>query len=156
VRNVAIFYFSGTGNTRYCAIKMGTLLAGRGILARVVSIESLPDDVLETCLREVDLPVFAYPIYGSDIPDPMKAFFRRLPNRALHNDTPPKMAAVFCTQWLFSGDGAALADEELLPCGMRAAWTAHIPMPNNICISAIRIPYTNDEGRLAAVRERAS
>jgi hypothetical protein len=111
---------------------------------------------LETYLQEAELPVFAYPVYGSDIPDPMKAFFRRLPDKAKHNDEPSIMAAVFCTQWLFPGDGAALADEELLPHGMRAAWTAHIPMPNNICISAIRIPYTNDEGRLAAVRERAS
>ena len=155
IKVAALFYFSGTGNTRYCAIKAGTLLAGRGILTRVVSIESLPDESLESCLREAELLVFAYPIYGSDIPDPMKAFFRRLPDKSIGLDGSKTKAAVFCTQWLFSGDGAALADEELLPRGIRAEWTAHIPMPNNVCLSAIRIPYTNDEARLATIRERA-
>ncbi len=156
IKVAALFYFSGTGNTRYCAIKAGTLLADKGIRARVVSIESLPDDALESYLREAELLVFAYPIYGSDIPDPMKEFFRRLPNKSIGSDGSPTKAAVFCTQWLFSGDGAALADEELLPRGMRAEWTAHVPMPNNICLSAVRIPYTNDENKLAAMRKRAS
>jgi ferredoxin len=155
VKHAVVFYFSGTGNTRYCALKAGRLLADKGISTRVVSIESLSDEALEGYLREADLPVFAYPIYGSDMPDPMKAFFRCLPGRSLHADETSAKAAVFCTQWLFSGDGAALADEELLPRGMRAVWTAHIPMPNNICLSAVRIPYTNDPGRLASARERA-
>jgi hypothetical protein len=48
-----------------------------------------------------------------------------------------------------------LADEELLPKGLQAHWTAHIGMPNNICLSALRFPYTNDPRKLARVRERA-
>ncbi len=133
----------------------GRMIAERGIKARVVSIESLTDEDLAAFLTEADLPVFAYPIYGSDIPDPMKAFFRRLPVRSLNPDGSVPNAAVFCTQWLFSGDGAALADEELLPKGLQAVWTAHILMPNNICLSAVRIPYTNDPGRLLKYRTHA-
>lgn len=48
-----------------------------------------------------DICGFGYPIYGSDLPEIVKNFISGL--ETVKN----KKAFMFCTQWLWSGDGAA-------------------------------------------------
>jgi ferredoxin len=43
-----------------------------------------------------------------------------------------KIAFTFCTQWLFSGDGAAYGARQLAKKGFIVLWQAHFMMPNNI------------------------
>ncbi len=154
--SAVIFYFSGTGNTRSCAHLLGIAMAARGIRTIVCSIENTDARALAASFSPEgthvhSLPVFAYPVYGSDIPGSMKDFLREV----FPSSDTVRVAAAFCTQLAFSGDGAAICREELLPKGWQLRWTAHVFMPNNICISAIRIPYTNDPARLERTLRRA-
>ena len=55
-------YFSGTGNTKFCAEEFLRCYDGSG---RAVSIE---DNQAETLLLEEEEILLAYPVYGSDLP----------------------------------------------------------------------------------------
>ncbi len=156
MERVVVFYFSGTGNTRFCALALGDALAERSIPSRILSIENSEAMRAAQDLGSEDLPIFAYPIYGSDFPLPMRDFLRHFPSWEKQKGAALRDAAVFCTQLAFSGDGAAVADEELLPRGYKARWTAHIPMPNNIAIQGFPLGWTNDPAKLARARNRAS
>lgn len=202
MKQATLAYFSGTGNTRYVAHRLAHILAQRGYRSRVFSIDGMDPLEARQALDAADLPVFAYPVYGSDIPAPMKAFLRvmgimhagsghgdhsgpgaanapsglhdaaaktaqphtgaQTPRDAAAKTAQPyagaqtqRDAAVLCTQWMFSGDGAALADAFLQGTGFRGRWTAHILMPNNVSLRAIPLPYTNDPERLGRLTARA-
>ncbi len=146
----AIFYFSGTGNTWWIAEELCRQLDGKGFKGRAYSIERVTTAKTASLIKESSLVGFGYPIHGSDIPQPMKEFMSAL------NCYPGKDALVFCSQWLWSGDGAALGASVLAEKGFVVQWGEHFLMPNNVTVSVIRLPYTNDPARLAAVRQRAA
>lgn len=146
----AIFFFSGTGNTWWAAEELARQLERKGWKCLVCSIENVSPEKTALLVEEASLVGFGYPIYGSDLPEPMKRFIAALPR------TEAKQAFVFCTQWLWSGDGAALGASLLVKKGLDVKWGDHFLMPNNVTVSAIRLPYTKDPARLAAIRQRTS
>ena len=135
---IVILYFSGTGNTHWAARKIVRFLSEQGWDACAMSIEKIGDAELDGLVEGTDVLGLGYPIYGSDIPEPSKELIERLP---AGNGKP---AMVFCTQWQFSGDGAMVAGRELMKKGYDVRWKAHLKMPNNVCITAIPLPYTAD------------
>ncbi len=141
---IHIWYFSGTGNTWYISNHIARALALRESRVTLSSIESADPPQVEQMLDECDVIGIGYPVYGSDLPSPMKQFLRSLP-------VPPHPVDlfVFCTQWLFSGDGTQAALEFLPSRQYRVRWSEHLFMPNNVCVSALRLPYTNDPKRIA-------
>ncbi len=149
-RNALLFYFSGTGNTWWVAGELCKQLNKNGFNCRTYSIEALTPAKTASLIEESSLVGFGYPIHGSDLPQPMKVFIEALPQ------SPGKEALVFCTQWLWSGDGAYLGASMLNKKGYNVKWGEHFLMPNNISVSVIRLPYTNDPARLSAVRQRAA
>jgi len=148
-KNVVIFYFSGTGNTWWVSEELAGQLRDKGFQCKAYSIENLSPEKTVTLIEESSLVGFGYPVHGSDLPQPMKEFILALPQFQ------DKQALVFCTQWLWSGDGAAIGASFLANKGFAVRWGDHFLMPNNVTVSIIRLPYTNDPGRLAAVRQRA-
>ena len=138
-KNAVLFYFSGTGNTRYVANAIATALPA----ATVYSIEDLDPSAADDLIARSDLVGFGYPIYGSDLPKPMKDFLSAL------SPIPGKPVFVFCTQWIFSGDGARAAKHYLKHTGYDIRWAEHFLMPNNVCVSIMRyfFIYTNEIGR---------
>ena len=147
---IAIFYFSGTGNTWWVSEELIRQFAKLGRSARAYSIETVSIDEAADLISNSEVAGFGYPIHGSDLPEPMKDFISKLPSE------PGKKAFVFCTQWLWSGDGAAVGGTMLHDKGFNVLWGEHFLMPNNVTVSIISLPYTNDYNRLAGVLGRAA
>lgn len=143
INKVVIFYFSGTGNTWWVSEKMAQLFRDSGVKSAVYSIEALKPGEADELINSADLAGFGYPIYGSDLPLLIMDFLKRL---APVNG---KRAFVFCTQWMYSGDGARTGSEFLTNKGFTVPWGEHFFMPNNVCITAFAmLPYTNDKKRI--------
>lgn len=148
--DIVIFYFSGTGNTWWVSQELVRQFEKLGRTARAYSIEAVSADEAESLIGTASLTGFGYPVHGSDLPLPMKEFIEGLPEGAA------KQAFVFCTQWLWSGDGASVGGTMLHEKGFSVQWGEHFLMPNNVTVSIISLPYSNDYGRLNNVLARAS
>ncbi len=148
-QQAVIFYFSGTGNTWWVSEELSHQLTGRGLKTKAYSIEKISQKEAVALMEQSDLAGFGYPIHGSDLPRPMVEFIESLPDNANKN------GFVFCTQWLWSGDGAAVGASFLQKRGFNVLWGDHFLMPNNVTVSVIRLPYTNSLTRLEKVRNRA-
>ena len=97
-----MLYFSGTGNSKYIARQFSSRM-GCGCL----SIEDNVD--FNSLIRKTDTVAVCYPIYGSCVPRIMREF-AKAHSEALKD----KKLIIFCTQMMFSGDGAR-AFARLLP-----------------------------------------
>ena len=144
-----IFYFSGTGNTWWASEKIADSLSRAGLKANAYSIEKIDGQTANLLIKSAGLVGFGYPIYGSDLPQSMKNFMANL--AALKG----KKAFVFCTQWLWSGNGAATGAKLLEEKGFNVKWAEHFLMPNNLSAGFIPMPYTNKKARLEKILGRA-
>jgi len=135
---ICIFYFSGTGNTWWVATELARELRTRGCLVATYSIETVDRAAATLLVAEADIVGFGYPIYGSDLPIPMKGFISEL------DEGRGKRALVFCTQWLWSGDGARLGAELLGEKGFDIAWGEHFHMPSNVSIPLLPFALHHD------------
>lgn len=124
---IVIFYFSGTGNTKWVADRMARALSAHGENAESISIEAVSKNDIPALIEAADLIGLAYPIYGSDVPEPMQSFIAALPVQSSQ-----KSIFVFCTQMMFSGDGAFVFRKTLKSKGYHFAYSEHYAMPNNI------------------------
>jgi len=132
MKKCVIFYFSGTGNTKWVADRIKKCLEAAEIDTRTVSIDTLDDKKAAWHLKSADIVGFGYPIYGSDLPEPMKQFIDALPK--VNYERP---AFVFCTQIIFSGDGAWVYKKQIAEKALNITQTAHINMPNNLSTGRI-------------------
>lgn len=115
------FYFSGTGNSEYIARKFSAQMD--------IPCHSIEEDLRfhELLIRHSRI-VICYPIYCSGIPRLMREFAQKY-----RKDFYQKQVFVFCTQMLYSGDGAR-AFLDLFPENwLTLAYAEHFFMPNNIC-----------------------
>jgi ferredoxin/flavodoxin len=154
--NAIIFYFSGTGNTWWVSKRIAESLKSRNISANIYSIENVDLEEANRLITDSKYVGFGYPIYGSDLPEIMKSFM---------SDLQPgnqKNTFLFCTQWLFSGDGTSNGASYIKKKGFNVGWTEHFFMPNNISITNTLFSwfYTNDgakhKKRLTHSSNRAS
>lgn len=142
---ITVFYFSGTGNTWWCARKLRELFHAAGRDCTTVSIEQVDREEVRQLVRDSDTIGIGYPIYGSDLPETMKKFIESIIPEQKGDS---KKLFVFCTQLLFSGDGAFVYQKELARKGWDIYWSAHFRMPNNICVTAMPFPYTTDRKKI--------
>jgi ferredoxin len=117
-----IFYFSGTGNSKYIAE-----LFSQNMDAKCHSIEESVD--FAELINQEDIVGFCYPIYGSRVPRLMRDFV--IKNMDTLKD---KKIIIFCTQLIFSGDGARVLTD-LFPQNQATGviYAEHFFMPNNVC-----------------------
>ncbi len=125
----AIIYFSGTGNTWWAADKIKKQLDSRNINADIVSIDTLDAKKANWWIKTADLVIFGWPVYGSDLPEPMKKFID-----GLMPVTKGKHVHTFCTQMKFSGDGAWLYHKNFEKKGLIIDSAAHFIMPSNVSV----------------------
>lgn len=116
--------FSGTGNTYYISNLLRDFLSTAQSTVDLYPIEKIsdPNQIISKC----DLLGIGYPIYGSDIPKPVRSLIERFDNFQ------GKRAFVFCTQLMYSGDGAAYVAKMLIKKGFSVRQLAHFNMPNNL------------------------
>ncbi|NLL64187.1 MAG: 4Fe-4S binding protein [Clostridiaceae bacterium] len=114
-----IIYFSGTGNTKLLAEKLGELLN-----VEAHSIEEKIDWM--SYLTNSRRLIILYPVYFSVPPMILREFFDHYAV-ALEN----KEMICIVSQMCYSGDGARVV-EDFLPSSAKLIDTHHINMPNNI------------------------
>jgi ferredoxin len=117
---MVILYFSGTGNSKYIAE-----LFCSHIKAKSYSIEDKID--FGQLIVSEEIIGFCYPIYGSRIPRIMREFVKKY-MEALKN----KKVVIFCTQWIFSGDGARAFTDIFPRDFIKVIYAEHFYMPNNV------------------------
>jgi len=142
---ITIFYFSGTGNTWWCAQEIQKQFNAENNDCSAISIEQAATEMVKTACRDSDIIGIGYPIYGSDLPQPMKDFIDvTLPE----NSEGQTKLFTFCTQLLFSGDGAYVYHDELQRKNWEISWSVHLRMPNNICVTKMPFPYTTNQNKI--------
>ena len=73
---VAIFFFSGTGNTYWCADRLANSLTENGISARAISIEGVDPSRVERVVTKAEIVGLGWPVYASDLPRTNEAIYR--------------------------------------------------------------------------------
>lgn len=128
-----LFYFSGTGNSKYIAE-----LFSQNMDAPCYSIE---EDLDFTQLIDAEDTVgFCYPVYMSRVPRILREFVRRHMN-SLKN----KKVIIFCTQLILSGDGARAFAALFSPDHINVIYAEHFFMPNNVS-NVFLLPMTSHKG----------
>lgn len=142
---IGIFQFSGTGNTYFVAATLQRELQKLGHPVDLLPIERIDDP--NPAIESYDLIGIGYPIYGSDAPIIVRSFINGIDKRNMR-------AFVFCTQWLFSGDGAAHSARKLEKKDFDCRQLAHFRMPNNITDYLSFLPVRTNFVRLKRRKER--
>jgi len=122
-------YFSGTGNSKYVAEMFCRYMNTESHPPECSDCYSIEEDRNFASLMEAAKNIaFCYPVYGSRVPKIMREF--ALMYREILEG---KKVIIFCTQMLFSGDGAR-AFTDLFPRGFfEVIYAEHFLMPNNVC-----------------------
>jgi formate hydrogenlyase subunit 6/NADH:ubiquinone oxidoreductase subunit I/flavodoxin len=135
---LALFYFSGTGNTRYIARQLCERLNYKGYDATPYSIEGLSSSKVHELIDNSSIVGVGWPIYGSDIPLNMQRFIKNMP---IVDDKP---LLSFCTQNHFSGDGAVVMRDVLESKGYVQKWAMQFNMPNNLSFKGFPVKVTDN------------
>ncbi len=115
---MVVFYFSGTGNTRYLAKKFGQI-----IKCDVYSIEEKVN--FKKLIKDNDTIALCYPIHFSTAPILFKSFLKHY-----KKDFVGKKIISLCSQQFFSGDGGrSIVD---LLDDVKVIYVEHFNMQNNI------------------------
>lgn len=118
-----VFYFSGTGNTKYIAE-----LFANAMKCQVISIEKERKFDIESIIYQNEIITFCFPIYGSFPPKIIRDFVGKY-KEGLNN----KKLILLCSQAMASGDGARSILDELEGIKYEVIYASHFLMPNNIC-----------------------
>jgi len=137
-----ILYFSGTGNTHWVMKKIKEGLVDGGYSCEMLAADKLqsecgrgigkgPDkESIAGRLKEFVSPgvvlILGFPVYGSNIPDPLKELIPLLP------DGENRKLAVVATIHSAGGDACNLPDKMLKKRGYESFLTTYVKMPNNI------------------------
>ncbi len=82
----------------------------------------------DSLISAADTLAVCYPIYGSMVPRIMREFVE------MHGEViRKKRLIIFCTQMMFSGDGAKAFTRLLPVCERQVLYAEHFHMPNNLC-----------------------
>ncbi|MCL2054184.1 MAG: EFR1 family ferrodoxin [Oscillospiraceae bacterium] len=129
---MVMFYFSGTGNSKYIAE-----LFAKKMNAFCYSIEDKVD--FEELINSAATVGFCYPVYGSRPPRNIREF--AIEHKNLLNG---KRLIIFCTQVLWSGDGARSLTDSLSNISYDVIYAEHFFMPTNVNNFPL-IPITGEE-----------
>lgn len=132
-------YFSGTGNSRFCAQTFVRDFTD----AKIVSVE---EAAVREAINADDEFVFAFPIYYSSLPKLVHDFLTE--HGARFNG---KRVFVIATMGLFSGDGAGCAARLLRKRGARITGGLHVKMPD--CIGDVALLKKSDAQNKRIVNE---
>ncbi len=126
-----IYYFSGTGNSRYAAEKTAILTGDK-----CVNIADIYNGEVTSVVGKANVTGFVFPVYFSGIPEMVKRF---ITNPEIRNNLGEYVFVIMTYGGAAAGAGKMFAD--LL--GREPDLTAGVKMPDNSVI--VYDPATNDE-----------
>jgi ferredoxin len=118
---ILIVFFSGTGNTFYCANYLKERLKHAGTEIRLGSVEHLP----KRKIADYDVLVVGFPVYACDVPKIVTDYLEGAPTTSL------KRAYLFCTKGFYSGNALKNAAGILSASGYRVLGGADVAMPGS-------------------------
>ena len=121
---ILLLQFSGTGNTYYIAKKIQSVLQKKGHEVVCYPLEKV--DNINDMIKDYDLLGVGFPIYGSDMPAIVSEKVSQI------QTVDQIKAFTFCTQMMYSGDGAIYLAKKLMEKGFIVRQCTHFNMPNNI------------------------
>ena len=121
---ILIMQFSGTGNTYLISKMIQDNLINKNHIVDLYPIEKITD--VNSLKKAYDMIGIGYPIYGSDTPKIVNDLIEELSSKDCNK------AFIYCTQLMYSGDGAAYVAKKLKIKGFIIRQLAHFNMPNNI------------------------
>lgn len=130
-----LFYFSGTGNTKWAAEVLAEYLQKLGMQTDLHSIESLETadrEKLAEILAASEHVILGYPTYGSGMPRIVRNFISRLPETV-----GGKRLSVFCTHACFTGDGNVYFRKALSLKGYHMACSFQIALTTNFNVAIL-------------------
>lgn len=126
--NILVAYFSGTGNTAYCAKYIKNHLEQPAMQVRIASIEHL----LKSDIAEYDAVIFGFPVYACGVPIIMKNYLRQIPSDSVST------AYLFCTAGVYSGNALHQAAGLLKTADCRVAGWADVTMPGSDALAFMK------------------
>lgn len=142
MKKIAIYYFSGTGNTWWISNVLQKQLSLLNHQVTCYSIETLTAEDVSEQTENLDHIVFGFPVYGSTAPRLMLDFIHNFPTSSVLNQT----VSVFATQALASGDTSYYISKLLTKKGYDVKQAIHFRMMNNLHIPRFRFyPPKNGE-----------
>lgn len=133
-------YFSGTGNSKFCAEYFASGCNGEKVLCTIENPEA--DELIR---KNKDI-VLAYPVYYSNLPKILRDYMNNVGE--LWRD---KNVFLIATMGLFSGDGTGLAARVLKKYGACVVGGIHLTMPD--CILDVKALKKKPEENLELVRK---
>ncbi len=141
MKTIIIYYFSGTGNTKWAAEFLTECILQSGYRVECIAIEKTNFAMVKRQLREADQVILGFPVYGSTAPLPVLNFIENIP--AIEKGVMP--LAVFATHAMASGDSAYYVGSLLKDKGYDLQQTRHFVMMNNFHVPKFRF-YKPDNG----------
>ena len=143
MRNIKflLFYFSGTGNTRWASMQFCAAAKALGHEAEAVSVDRLElSDNLIIKVRQAEYIGFAYPIYAADVPRNMREFIQNL-TASLSGEKLRAQAFFICTFGYINGFGPFNASA-LLQGSMKMKAHLNLRFFNNVSnpVMKVRMP----------------
>ena len=132
---VALFFFSGTGNTWKITEYIKSYLIELGHETNYYSIERKDldwNDLLPKILSESDIIGVGYPVYGSDIPIIMKDWIKEILCTHSKDRAENPRAFIYDTMAMFSGDTPLIMRRRLKKCGFKVKQAINIRALCNI------------------------
>ena len=158
-KKITIFYFSGTGNTWWAAKEFSKIAEAHGDSADIYSIEkkeSWDENFIKERLVSSDAIGFAYPIYGSTMPNNLWDFLDRLIEiRNSESSLPEKRGFVFTTMSMGSGDGALVAGKKLKKAGIDLRNAINLIIDSNCAVPRFPLNPVSEEKHKQRLTEAA-
>ncbi len=138
-----VFYFSGTGNTKWAVDQLSENISKRVYTCETYSIEhNIPK--LEDKINETDIVGIAFPIYGADMPNIMKEFVEKLKN--IQSKTLRKQVFIVTTAGYIDAFGPLCAKTLLENGSFKLIGYINLKMSNNVSTPKIKANFiTRDQ-----------
>ena len=150
MKNIIIYYFSGTGNTWWIANALEQQLVAQKHQVQCYSIETVTLEKVIEQVKDADHIIIGFPVYGSTASKFMLNFIHNLPN-AINN----QCITIFATQALASGDTAYHIGQMLIQKGYTLKQTMHFRMMNNFHIPKFKFYPPKNDSRVDKLHQKA-
>jgi len=130
---IAIFYFSGTGNTWWVSQQLKTELEQLNHTVNLYSLENPRLNDPNFMIQEINSAghiIIGFPVYGSDLPENVNSFLKSIPST-----TKKKKFSIFCTEASFAGDATMFFKHDIENKGYLFKQSFQIKMTTNFNVA---------------------
>ncbi len=151
-------FLSGTGNTAWAVSKLAEAALALGHESSSMTARealALGPHELGAALRDADILVLAYPVFGADFPPAIKRVLARIAALGIAAaGAGPRPAACLCTMGYVDAQGPFAAFRALRAAGLEGRGYLPVIMSNNVCVP--RIPTKPASAARVARRKAAA